>query len=142
MVSGDTSASDVESGYVTGEQITLSTTPSGTSWQWGQAIPAGSTVARSGLSSTTAASPTFTPSTAGEYVITCVVDGSTTYVIRCSVVAVAAVAVNGAVRFLPMTDAQAPTPTTGVTLYYSSTQSSLAIKTAAGAVRTVNTTGV
>jgi len=142
MVSGDTSPSDVESGYVTGQQVTLTTFPTGTTYVWGLAIPAGSASARSGLSSATAASPTFTPDVAGEYVVTCVVNGSTSYVIRCSVAAVAATNLVGAIRFMPMTDSSVPTPSTGVSLYYSSTQSALAIKDANGDVSTVDVTAV
>lgn len=143
MVSGDTSVNDTESGYVTAERITLSTSPAASStYVWSLSIPNGSAAARSALSSTTAASPTFTPDVAGEYVVTCLVDGVITYTIRCTVVA-AVVSYNvGGIRLMPTTDASIPTPSSGYTLYFSSTQNALAVKTSAGAVRTVDTTAV
>lgn len=141
MVSGDTSPNDVESGYVTAEQITLATTPTGTSYSWGQSVPAGSVAALSSLDSTTDAAPRFTPDVAGEYVITCVVDGSTTYVIRLSVVAVAVQAALGGLRFLPRTDASVTAPSTGATLYFSTTQGNkVVLKFADNSVKVLNTT--
>lgn len=140
MVSGDTSPANVQSGYVTGQMVTLATVPTATtSYLWGLSIPSGSSVASSGLSSTSAASPTFTPDVAGEYVVTCVVDGSTTYVLRCSVASAAAQQVVGGIRFMPMTDASVTAPATGVVLYYSSTQNALAIKKTDNTVHTVTT---
>lgn len=142
MVAGDTSASNVEDGYVTGQQVVLGTNPTGSLYSWGISFPSGSTPARSGLSSDTAAAPTFTPDVAGEYVITCTVGTSTFYVLRCSVANAAASTFIGAVRFLPLADGSVEAPSTGVTLYYSSTQSALAVKLPDDSVSTVNTTAV
>lgn len=127
MVSGDTSADNTFSGYVTGERITLSTTPTGTVYSWGQSIPSASATARSGLSSTTAAAPTFTPDVAGTYVITVDVDG-TDYVLRITVQSAAIAEPIEATRYSPRADTTIPAPAAGVSLYYSSTHDGLAIK--------------
>lgn len=140
MVGGDTSANDVESGYITGEQIVLGANPTGTTYSWGQSLPVGSTPARSALSSSSSAAPTFTPDVAGEYVITCTVDGVTSYVIRLSVEAVTPAIATGAFRLLPRTNASVPTPTTGATLFYSSDEDAVCVKDTGGDVSTVDLT--
>lgn len=131
----DTSAS----GYLTGESITLTTTPTGASYAWILSSPSGSS--RAVLSSETSASPKFVPDVDGYYVVQCTVD-STLYILRIAAVNVGTVDTVGVRRLLPLTDAQVPTPSTGVSLYYSSTQSSLAIKLTDGSVETINTTAV
>lgn len=141
MTSGETAVDDAESGYVAGEQIALSTFPTGSSYTWGQAIPSGSTVAKSALSSKTAAAPAFTPDVAGEYVITADVDG-TAYVIRLSVTASSPSAYTGSATFPPVTDASVPTPSTGITVYNSSDQGGMALKKPDGTVHTIDTTPV
>lgn len=137
--SGDTAVDKAVAGYLTSEQVALTTDPTGTSYAWTLSSPAGSSTAV--LTSTSAASPKFTPDVEGLYAITCDVDG-TQYVMRLSVVNIGTVATIGALRLQPLTDNQVPTPTTGQTLYYSSTQSSLAIKKTDGSVETLNTTSV
>jgi hypothetical protein len=117
MVSGDTAASNVNAGYVAAEQITLSVMPTASTYLWGQAIPAGSAPLKSALTSLTDAGPRFVPDVAGEYVITCLVDGATSYVIRLSVVALTATIAVGAMRLLPIADASVPAPATGKTMY-------------------------
>lgn len=140
MVSGDTSASDVETGYVAGEQITLSTSPAGSAYSWGIAIPAGASAAATALSSTTAASPTFTPEQgiSGEYVITCTVDSSTSYVIRLTVVSAAPRTVTGGIRMLPRTAASITAPSTGEVEFYDSTLSRRRAKNSAGTIRDID----
>jgi hypothetical protein len=140
MVGADTAVDNVATGYVTGEQVTLSTTPTGSAYVWGLSIPSGSVAARSGLSSSSDASVTFTPDVGGEYVLTCIVDSATTYVLRASVSQVAAVGSVGAVRLIPVADATVPAPATGATLYYSSTADAVAIKLPDGTVSTVDVT--
>src|SRR5512139_879904 len=103
MVSGDTAASDIETGYVTGERVTLTAYPTGTTYLWSLSVPAGSAVARSGLTATDEATAYFTPDVAGEYVVSVTVDGSTAYVLRASIAAAAPATATGAVRFLPLT---------------------------------------
>ncbi len=139
MVSGDTAASNVRTGYVANEQITLSVTPTGTTYSWGQSIPAGSVPVKTALSSTSDASPRFTPDAAGEYVITCVVDGATTYVIRLSVVSLTATIAIGAMRLLPIADASVPAPATGKTLFLN-TSGALRLKLPDGSYQTVTVT--
>jgi len=142
MVSGDTSADNTSSGYITNEQITLTVTDaSPSSIRWVQAIPSASSASRSALDDDDVATVKFTPDVGGFYTITCVVDG-TTYVLRISVSAVAQNTLEGSLGLQPLTDAQVPTPSSGVNLYYSSTQSALAIKDSAGSISTIDVTAV
>lgn len=138
MVAADTSADNNVSGYTTGEQVTLSASPTGSSYAWGLAIPQGSTAARSRLSDATAASPTFTPDVAGYYVATCTVDGAF-YVLRLSVTQSAISTTIEALRLQPKADADVRAPSTGAALYWSSTQGALVIKTSNGTVHTITT---
>jgi hypothetical protein len=141
MVSGDTSLDNSVTGYVIGEQITLTAYPTGTDYVWSQSLPSGSAVARSGMSSTTSTGPTFTPDASGTYTVTCNVDG-TTYTIRIAVVAISTAETLQTFRFLPVTDASVPTPSQGCTLYYSSTQDALCVKLTDANIYTIDTTVV
>lgn len=125
--SGQTSVDNTFTGFVTGERITLSTSPTGTDYSWGQSIPSASAQARSELSSLTAAAPTFTPDVAGTYVVTVDVDG-TDYVLRLTVQAASIAEPVEAVRYSPRGDATIPAPAAGFSVYYSSTQSGLLAK--------------
>ncbi len=138
--SASTAADSSVSGYLTGEQITLTTTPTGSSYAWTLSAPSGST--RAVLTSSTSSAPQFKPDVEGYYVVTVTVDSSTVYVLRIATVNVGTVSTIGATRLLPLADSQVSTPSTGVSLYYSSTQSSLAIKLTDGSVETINTTAV
>lgn len=140
MTAPDTSPNDVESGYVTNQQIALSTTPTGTTYVWALSIPSGSTPARSGLTAASGATSSFTPDVAGEYVVQCIVDGVTVYVIRCSVANAAAQDAIGALRFMPLADSTVQTPSTGRVLYYSSTQSKMVTKDSSGTVHPLTET--
>jgi hypothetical protein len=144
MVSGDTSADLGIAGFVINEQITLSTTPTGTSYSWGQSIPSGASTARTALNDDDAATATFTPDVAGVYVITCTVSGSMSYVIRIAVADVATVTMAQVARLQAVADASVPTPSAGtMCLYCSSTQSNaLAVKKSDGSIHTITLTGV
>lgn len=137
--SASTAVDSSVSGYLAGESITLTASPAGSSYAWVLSAPSGST--RAVLSSATSAAPKFTPDIDGYYVVQCTVDG-TEYILRIAAVNVGTVDTVGVRRLLPLTDAQVATPSTGVSLYYSSTQSSLAIKLTDGTVETINTTAV
>ena len=141
MASGDTSAANSVTGYITGERVTLTTTPTGSAYVWALATPTGS-AAGVDLSAPDGASVYFRPDVEGTYVASVTVDSVTVYTIMLSVVASAVAEVSGATHYLPRTDASVPTPSTGVTLYYSSTQSALCQKDSAGAVSTINKTAV
>ena len=139
MADGDTAADKSISGLVVGERATLSTTPTGTVYSWSLAIPSASAAARSALDDDDAARPKFTPDAAGTYTITCTVDG-TSYSLRATVASVTIAESAQAIRFSPIADTTIPTPSQGVTVYYSSTQSSLAFKDDAGDVYTIDAT--
>ena len=139
MGDGDTAVDKVVTGYLAGEQITLSVTGSPSSREWGQALPSGSTIARSGLSSETAASPRFTPDVAGYYVITCKADG-TDYVLRIQVLDTAIVSVRDVTRLRKLTDGQVATPPEGTIHLYVDTTDTLKFKDSGGTVHTVTDT--
>jgi hypothetical protein len=134
MVSGDTATDNTFDGYLTAERVTLSTSPTGSDYTWGLSAPDGS--ARATLSSTTGATPTFTPDVGGYYVITCTVDG-TTYILRITVTQVAETAVVDAHRFPPKTDNSVTAPSSGLAVYNSSTQGGLATKDPDGNVEPI-----
>lgn len=140
MEDGDTATAKVQSGYVTGEQITLTTTGSPSTYSWSLSIPSASTAAKSALDTTTGSAPKFRPDVSGEYVVVVTVDSSTEYRINMQVTAATAVDLTGALHFSPRTDASVATPNNGATLYYSSDQSALAFKDAAGDVYTLDNT--
>lgn len=141
MVSGDTSANNSVSGYIVGEQITLSVTPSGSSYSWGQAIPSASAVGRSGLSETDQATATFTPDVGGTYAITCLVSGTTTYVLILTVVNTAILEIGAdGVRYPPVYDSQVPAPTAGRVQYFSLDQDALVVKLPDNSTQLVNVT--
>jgi len=142
MLSGETAADNSLSGWITNEQVTLSVTPTGTDYAWGDlAKPSASTV-RSALSASTGASVTFVPDVEGDYVVTVVVDSTTTYVLTMTVVAVGTVMIASVIRLLPLADAQVTTPATGLALYYSTDQSAPAVKDSAGNISTIDLTAV
>lgn len=135
-------ADNTQSGYVAGEKITLSTSPTGTLYSWGLSIPTGSTVARAGLDNTTTASPVFIPDVGGYYVITCTVDNSTSYVLRLNVADRVSVVASGAVTYAPIANASIPAPVLGATLYYSADGNQLSFKLPNNSVAAVGSSNV
>lgn len=119
MVAGDTSADNSVSGYLARESITLSVTGSPSTFSWGLSKPSGSGSVCA-LDDTDSASVAFSPDVEGYYVVTCLIDGATLYVLRVAVAQVSAVTSLTAVRLLPVADASVPTPPAGATLFYSS----------------------
>jgi hypothetical protein len=135
MVSGDTAAAQAISGWIRNEKITLATYPAAsTSTVWTLTIPSGSNAVKSAISDTSIASPTFTPDVGGTYVITALVDGTTTYVLRATVLDTAASEPVEALRYTPRADAQISTPSLGVAVFYSTTQDAWSLKNTAGTV--------
>lgn len=132
MGAGDTSADKSVSSYLSKETITLSVT-SGDSFSWGLAKPTASgTTSR--LSSSTDASVTLTPDVEGYYVVTCLVDNTTSYVIRIGVSQVSAVTSLTAIRLMPTENATIPTPAFGATLFFSIEEDAVAVKLPNGTV--------
>ena len=136
IAGGATSPDNTKAGYLTAEQIALSVTPSASSFAWSLAVPSGSS--RATLSGTSASAPTFTPDVAGFYTITVTVDGSTTYVLRCSVVAVAVTTFAQAMRLQPVADASVTAPALGEAVFFSDDVDRLRSKDTAGAVRDID----
>jgi hypothetical protein len=136
MVSGDTSPDKSVTGYARNERITLTTYPTGTTYSWSLTLPASSSTAA--LTDDTDAAPSFVPDTAGTYLVSVDVDG-TTYVIRIGVLAVSVSTPTETIHFEPMADAQVPAPSMGLNVFYSTTQGALASKNPAGAVAPLDT---
>ncbi|MHC4648224.1 MAG: hypothetical protein ACYTBJ_22420, partial [Planctomycetota bacterium] len=109
---------------------------------WTQAVPDASAEARSALKgAVTGASVRFTPDVAGIYSVTCTVDGSTTYVLRIDVVALAVTRFADASRFPQRANATVPAPTTGSALFHSEEEGGLSVKTPGGTVTPLTTPG-
>ena len=126
MSSGDTSVNNTVSGYLVNEQVTLTTSPTGTNYQWTLSVPSNSNVVISALDSATAASPKFTPD----------VDG-TTYTLMLTVLD-ASISNNVQIqRMQPIKDASVPTPSSsGARLVYNSLERGMVVtKDSAGKVR-------
>jgi hypothetical protein len=133
-----TSTTDqVESGYVTGEQILLSTNPAGLSYLWSASVPQGSAAGRSAIVGVTDPNPKIVPDVPGTYLITCLVNGATFYQLRLTVVALSVSQSTQATRYSPVADASVPAPAAGVCLYYSSDQGGLVVKNPDGSVHVV-----
>lgn len=102
-------------GYITGEEIVLTTTPVGSSYSWTLSAPS---TERAVLSSETEASTRFKPRNSGTYLIVCQVDG-TTYILRISVAEVGSVISAGPVRLMPLLKAAVPAPASGISWFFS-----------------------
>jgi hypothetical protein len=115
--SGVTSADNSQSGYITDEQVSLSVTPSAsTGVAWSLSKPTSST-ARAALVDATASSTNFTPDVAGEYVVSAVVDSTTTYTLRMSVTQVATSSTLEALRFAEKIASAVSAPNTGIAVF-------------------------
>jgi hypothetical protein len=139
MIAGDTAVDQTTSGFVELDEISLSTTGTPTSYAWGIAKPAASTD-RAVLSSRTDASPVFTPDVEGYYTVTCVVNGTTVYILRIAVARVGTVSTLSVLRFTPLTDASVPTPATGRSVYFSIDAGAMVEKRPDGTVHTIDVT--
>jgi hypothetical protein len=140
MVAGDTSVDKAVSGYLTRETIALTLTGSPTSARWSLAKPTTSgSITR--LSETDELSTSFSPDVEGYYTVTCVIDDTTSYVLRVAVAQIAAVSTLTTVRLMPLADAQVPAPATGQTLFFSSDVESLVAKDSTGTVTSLGTSG-
>lgn len=126
-------------GYITGDQVVLTTSPTGTDYLWSLASPSGSNAARLRFAGSDTATASFTPDVPGIYAVAVVVDG-TTYMLRLSVTQLAQSTVLEALRLTPVADSQIAAPAVGHALYFSSTQNTLALKDASGTVFKVNLT--
>jgi len=122
-----------EPGFIENEAVTLSTLPSGTTYEWGLAKPQGAT-SRSDLTATTGTGIQFIPDVAGTWTITCTVDGSTAYTLRITVLQVAVTTWAHAYRLPLIADASVPAPATGATMYLSEERVSVALKVPSGVV--------
>lgn len=138
MTSGDTAADKTVSGYLAKEKITLTTSPTGSSYAWTAAKPSDSGAACK-FNDDDAASVEITPDVDGSYVFTCAVDATTTYVIRCDVADVGSVSTLTAFRLQSVSAGLIPSPATGKTVFVDSSNSdALSQKSSAGTVTTLD----
>lgn len=128
----DNSISD----FVSKEQISLGLSGSPTTALWSLSKPSRSGSA-TGFDDDTSLRPKFSPDVDGVYVISCLVDGATTYVLRISVLQTSIVNTISCLHFLPCANSQIPTPNSGVNLFYSSDSDSLSIKLSNGTVEEI-----
>lgn len=125
MTSGDTTIDNNESGYVSGEMITLSVVlpapeaVTGLTLEWGLSIPDSARPDRTRLITAGENSMRFTPESgvSGYYVVTVVINQSTSYVIRLGVSEVSQVTVLGALNLMPVLEASVLPPNSGLTLF-------------------------
>jgi hypothetical protein len=134
LSSGSTSDNNSSSGWVAGERIVLGTSPTGSSYSWAISAPSAASVARSALSSATAAAPTFTPDVGGTWVVAVTVSGTTSYTLRLTVQAAAVSEPVEAIRHSPREDSTITAPSLGVASYFSDTFDNLACKDPSGRV--------
>lgn len=133
---------DTNAGYLNQEQITLSLSVAGSSFLWGLAKPVDSGP-QAKLSATDTATVKLVPDVAGYYTVTCLVDGTTTYVLRISVINSVVSTAKEALRMQPVADAQVTAPAVGMVLYCGADHSNvLCVKDSAGNVFTVDVTAV
>lgn len=129
------------SGFIVGEIVALTDSVSGTDYRWSLSAPSGSNALRVGFAGEDESAASFTPDVSGTYTVTVVVDG-TTHVLRISAANLALTNQIEGLRLQPVADSQIPTPSTGGTVYWSSTQGALALKDSSGDVFTINVTAV
>jgi hypothetical protein len=133
LAAGDTSADKVVTGYVLREEITLTTSPLGSSFSWSLAKPSTATV-RSDLNDDDAASVRFTPDVEGYYTVTCTVDSTTLYILRIGVTARANAIVAEAQRWMPAYTTTVATPPAGLSAHYGTDEGLLLTLNASGVV--------
>ncbi len=133
MIADDTAEDNSSSGYIDKERITLTVTGSGDSFLWSLSKPATSGLACS-LASTDQAATTFVPDADGYYVITCLVNGTTLYVLRIGVAQVSVVSSLTALRLVPVANSLIPSPAVGATIFYSADLDGVAKKLPNGTV--------
>ncbi len=131
--SGDTSADNTTSGYVSKEQISLGLTGSPVTALWSLSKPNASGSSCQ-LDDETSLTPKFSPNVEGMYVVSCLVDGSTTYILRISAVDTTITSAISAIHFLPCLNSQIPTPRSGRTVFFSSDSGAMSQKLPDGTV--------
>ncbi len=94
---------------------------------WTLSKPLNSGIACS-LDDPTSLRPLISPDVEGIYVLSCLVDGATTYTLTISIANVSVVSVISAIHLLPARNSQIPTPRSGGIIFFSSDSDSLSIK--------------
>lgn len=130
---GDTISDNTVSGFVSKEQISLGITGSPIDALWSISKPSTSSSACK-LDDVTSLRPKFSPDVDGVFVVSCLVDGSTTYILRFAITNTAVTSAISAIHFLPCLNSQIPTPSSGVTVFFSSDSGVMSQKLTNGTV--------
>lgn len=136
MVSGDTDIDKAVEGYLARERITLTVTGSPDAVLWGLSKP-NSSGSVSGIDAPTDPTCTFSPDVEGYYVVTCLVDGETLYILRIAVVQVTSISTVGAFRLAPVAEVSVPAPASGATVFYSLDRHAVVAKASDGSITTL-----
>lgn len=127
LAADDTTEDNTVTGFVTKEQIVFGVTGTPASVLWSISKPSASGSACD-LDTRTGLTPVLTPDVADYYTIHCLVDGTTSYILRMAIVSTANASTISALRWLPMSNAQIPAPPTGATQFYSTDLDAMAFK--------------
>lgn len=140
MAPADTATTKSISGFVRGETITLTTSPTGSGHRWSLSRPRGSSVDRCKLSASTGTSVSFTPDCGGVFSVAVQVSG-TVYRLLIDVSAFTQTSIADAIKFPPRKNSSVPTPSAGAIVFWSSTDNCLSEKHSDGVVYPVAGTG-
>lgn len=133
---------DVKAGYLDQESITLTLSETGSTYLWSLASPVDSEQ-QGVIRGETTATAQFVPDVAGYYVVTCLLDGVSTFILRISVTSSVVETVREALRLQPKEDDQVAAPAVGLVVYCSSTQGNvLCVKDSSNVVYIVSVTAV
>lgn len=127
VLAGGTSPTNTASGFLTKEQISFGITGSPLSAVWSVSKPHNSGTYVN-ISNAISLNPVLTPDKEGVYVISCLVDGVTTYTLTLGVVESSVVSTISSIHFLPCFNVQITAPRSGYTLFYSIENDGLSVK--------------
>lgn len=126
------SAAPLSSGYVVGERVTMSLDVMGSTYAWSVSAPKSSRNAV--LNGPGTATPSFLPDVPGVYVVTCLVNGTDTYVIELVAKSGSTVFLRDGLASYVLTDQEVPTPREGAAAYYNDTAGTWRWKDAEGVI--------
>ncbi len=138
LLSGETIPDNTTTNFLVKEQISLGISPSPQTVLWSISKPYLSNTTAY-ISDNTSYNPVFTPDKDGIYTVSCLVDSTTTYVLRINVLNVSEVTRLSSLHLMPCSSAQIVPPNSGGVLFWSSDTDSLSIKYPNNSVEEVQT---
>ena len=115
------------SGFKNKEQVSLGVTPSPSTILWSISKPYGSNIT-SKISDVNSYNPVFTPDKSGVYTVSCLVNGSDTYVLRINVAETSISTFLSSIHFIPTPNVSVTAPKSGGILFWSQDSDKLSIK--------------